>query len=56
MSPEIESYLYAKSIHQAETIDGYVNLHIKKRPKWLPNCVWQWLLKQLLVLEHFKSN
>jgi len=61
MSPEIESYIYAQSIIQAETIDGYVKMHIKEKSKWLPNFIYQFLLKKLLVMNNFivlkkKSN
>ena len=36
-------------------IDRYIKLHIKPKPKYLPIFVWNWLLKQLLVLEEFKK-
>jgi len=53
MTPEIESLYYAKSVHQAEIIDSYVQLHIKQKPKLMPRALYNYLLKTLLEMQHF---
>ncbi len=35
-------------------LEEYIKLHIKPKPKWLPNSVWQKLLKRFLVIDKFK--
>lgn len=53
MTPEIEALFYAKSIHQAEIIDSYVQLHIKQKPRLMPRVIYNYLLKTLLEMQHF---
>jgi len=37
-------------------IEKQMKLIIKPKPKWLPNRIYVWLLKKLLVLEKFKTK
>lgn len=53
MTPDIEGLFYAKSIHQAEIIDSYISLHIKKRPWYMPKTLYNYILKNLLEMQHF---
>lgn len=36
-------------------IDTYISLHIKPKPVWLPEFIYKYLLKNLLILEQFKK-
>lgn len=34
-------------------IERYIKLHIKPKPWWMPNFLWKFLLRELLVLNEF---
>lgn len=53
MTPEIEALYHAKSKHQAEIVDSYIQLHIKKKPRGMPQSVYNYMLKTLLEMQHF---
>lgn len=42
--------------NQAKTIDGYVRLYVKKKPWYLPNKVYLYILSKVLVLAFFKHS
>lgn len=58
LDPEevIQKHAYMIADQNAKTIDGYVQLYIRKRPKWLPEIVYKYILKQVLVLAFFKKH
>lgn len=35
-------------------IEQYVKIHLKPKPIWMPKSVYEWLLKNLLEIHHFK--
>jgi len=37
-------------------IETYVRLRIQPKPKWLPQKLWEKILKRLLVMEYFKKD
>jgi len=53
MTPEIEALFYARSIHTAEVVDSYIQLHIKNKPRLMPQGLYNYLLKTLLEMQHF---
>ena len=50
----IEKYAYAMANKQCEIIDGYCKLYIKKKPKYLPEFVYKYILKKVVVLANFE--
>jgi len=40
---------------EAETINAYYLLCIKKKPKYLPNFLWHFLIKRIIVLANFRK-
>lgn len=40
----------------AYKIDAYVALHIQPKPRFLPDFIWKFLLKRLLVLYQFNKK
>ena len=37
----------------SEKLEGYIRLHIQKKPRWLPRRVWEAVLRRLIVVEQF---
>jgi hypothetical protein len=35
------------------TLEGYVRLHVRKKPRWVPQRLWQAIIRRALVLESF---
>lgn len=35
-------------------LEQHINLRLQPKPKRLPNRIYKWILKKLLVLEYFK--
>ena len=40
---------------QAEIIDGYFLIHIRKKPKWMPKSLYNLFLSKLVYLDMFKK-
>lgn len=51
----IDSMAYSMSSYILETENKYVSMHIKKKPNYLPNFIYYWIIKRLLVITHFKK-
>lgn len=41
--------------NRAKLIDGFVQLYIRKRPKWFPKKLYRFMLKKILVINFFKE-
>jgi hypothetical protein len=37
----------------SEKLEGYIRLHIQKKPRWLPRRAWEAVLRRLIVVESF---
>ena len=37
---------------QATEIDRWIGIHIKTKPKWMPQSIYEWLLRTLVELRH----
>lgn len=53
-SDAVDVLAYLIASHEAKMRDEYVLLHIKAKPRFLPEFVYKWLLKKLVVLSMFK--
>lgn len=54
MNIEDVAYLTAKTnLHLTQS---YLQLHVRRRPRYLPGCVYQWLLSKLLYLTQFTPD
>ena len=51
----LAKHAYMIADKQAQTINEYCKLYIRERPKWLPEFIYKWVLKQVLVLAYFKK-
>ena len=49
-----EAELFSKQ--RAEDYDRFVLLHIKKRPSWLSEKIYRFLLKELINIDEFRKN
>ena len=53
----VDSAVYSMyAIKYAQIIDDYYLLCVKKKPWWLPNKLYKFLLKNILVLINFKAT
>jgi hypothetical protein len=52
----INKYSYMVAKKEVEAIDEYFILHVKERPWWMPNKVYEWILGRLLVLNRFQKT
>jgi len=52
----IDSRAYMFACQEAKFRDEYLLLYIKKKPYWLPNFIYEWLLSKLFVLAYFKRT
>ena len=43
------------SRQQIESIDAFVSLHIKKKPSWLPQKIYNRLLDEIIVIDEFRK-
>ena len=50
----VDSVAYMVAGMEAKLLNDYCLLYIKQRPWWLPEIVYRWMLKRILVLAHFK--
>lgn len=37
-------------------IEQHIRVRIQPKPKWLPNFLWEAILKRLLVMEYFRPT
>lgn len=37
-------------------LEGYIQLHVRTRPAWIPHFFWQWLLNKVLIMEYWKEE
>ena len=44
-----DHYMYYK------LIDEYCFMHIKKKPKYIPTFLYNWMLKKVVILNRFKA-
>ena len=51
----VHSMAYAVASQMYKYRDDYVLLHIKKCPCYIPDFVYKWVLKQVLVMSNFKN-
>lgn len=51
----IDSLVYMMSAEMAKEIDGWISLHIVKKPWWIPQFIYLWLISKLFVINKFKS-
>lgn len=51
----IEKYAEAIAFNRARLIDGYCQLHIRKRPWYLPAFLYRRIMKKLIVLNFFRE-
>ena len=40
----------------AYQIEEYIKLRIQSKPWWLPEFIWHFLLRRLLILQYFKRR
>lgn len=52
----VDSFAYGIAVQEMKVREGYILLHIKQKPRWLPKFVWHWLLKKILHLSEFRSK
>lgn len=52
----IDDYVYLKAKEEAEIIDAYLLLHIKQRPWYIPEFIYKFILKKILVMNRFTKN
>lgn len=51
----LDTMIYMVSSRKVNIImDDYISCHIKKKPKFMPNFIYKYLLKKLFVLDNFK--
>lgn len=43
-------------IEQTTAIENYLKLRIRKKPLWLPNFLWKFVLSKLVYLQYFNSR
>ena len=50
---EIEKVHYEASIkigeHRAKVLEELVELHLQPKQRWMPNFIWHWLIKKMLI-------
>ena len=46
-------HCYMRSKQQVELETAWVGLHIRKKPKWMPEKIYHWLLSKLVFLDIF---
>ena len=51
----LEGLAYKIAAEYAKLREDYVLLYIKKRPKWLPEIIYRWILGKVLVLANFRK-
>lgn len=51
----IDSIAYMFANREAEFIDRYMLLFVKKKPTWIPDFVYRWMMKKILVVVEFKK-
>ena len=51
----LEKYAYAVADKQAELIDQYCRMYIKKKPKYIPEFVYRFVLGKFIVIAYFNK-
>jgi len=52
----IDAYAYMIAAQEADLLNKYVLLHIKKKPWFLPKKLYDWILSKILVLSTFQKH
>jgi hypothetical protein len=52
----IEKLAFASAIDRMHAFEGYLQLHIRPCPKYLPKRFYRWLISKLLYLSEFKEQ
>ncbi len=52
----IDSVMYMFAVHEAEVRNCYLLLYVKKKPWWMPEFVYRFILKRVLILNEFKKH
>lgn len=50
---KLQEDIFMKSKEQIQILDDFFILHIKKQPKWIPNFIYKYILRKILVLDRF---
>ena len=51
----IDAYAYMIAMQMAKIREDYILLYIKKKPKYMPNFLYKWLIKSFVVVAEFKK-
>ena len=54
-SDVIDSYAYLIASQMAKLRDEYVLIYIKKKPKYLPDFLYKWIVKKIVVIAEFRN-
>lgn len=52
----VEDQIHMSATHEAKMTNGYILLHVKARPWWIPNVVYEWVLGKILVINRFTKE
>ena len=50
----LDRLAYMQSLQQCMVVDGYVRLHIRPKPVWMPVKIYNGILKRILYLAKFR--
>jgi len=53
-SDMVDSFAFMVATQMAKIQNDYFLLHIKQKPKWLPNFIYRWIIGKVIVLNNFK--
>ncbi len=53
-SDMIDSIAYMIAAEEAKITDEFILLHVKKRPWWMPERLYRFIIRQVLVMAKFK--
>jgi hypothetical protein len=56
METYIAERIYAKSKLQMKTTEGFIELHIRPKPRWMPTRIHRWILGKIIYLAEFRSD
>lgn len=51
----IDAYCYAFAAQEFKARGAYILMYIKKKPHYIPEFVYKWILGKLFVLSEFKK-
>ena len=52
----VDSFAYAIAAKEAKRLDDYVLAYVTKKPWWMPDALYRFIISKVLVLVHFKEN